>query len=460
MKILLFGIDSETEPLGLMFITAALKNAGHQVDLELIGAKTSLSDITTSLSEITAALKTIGHQVDLELIRAKIFSDTQIKKDYDFVGFSVLTGNHKHLLALCQRYREAGILTIVGGPHATFFQEEVLKFADFVVVGEGIKAVLDIVSGIAKPGIVKTDLTPADEFPMADREELYKDPKKFKNRIKNMMSGFGCSYSCHYCYNSAYNKMFPGFLRQRSVDNVIQEAKEIIKKYPLELVFFQEDSFGMNRKWLEEFAEKWPDEINIPFHCQIRPEAASEKRLRLFKKAGCHGISVGIETMNEKLRREILGRSGGNKEIVEGCRRIKAFGMKLRTYQMIGLPGATIEDDLEMLKWNYEIRSDYARADTYLPWKGTVLGDMCLEKGLWDGKDISFSELGMDSESVLNYSAEQKRKLMLLQKIFHLAARLPDGEKIARDFINSKEPDLGVFLAMARKHWMNDLFET
>jgi radical SAM superfamily enzyme YgiQ (UPF0313 family) len=459
MKVLLFGIDSETEPLGIMYITVALKNAGHQVDLELIGAKTSLSDITTSLSEITAAFKNAGHQVDLESIRAKIFSDIQIKKDYDFVGFSVLTGNHKHLLALCQRYREAGIKTIVGGPHATFFTNETLPFADFVVAGEGIKAVLDIVNGVVEPGIVRTDLTEADKFPMADREELYKDPKKYNNHIKNMLTGFGCPYSCNYCYNSLYNQMFPGFLRQRSVDNVIQEAKELIK-YPLELIFFQEDSFGMNLKWLEEFAEKWPREINLLFHSQIRPESATEKRLQLLKKAGCHGISVGLETTNEKVRREVLSRGGTNQEIIEGCKRIKSHGFKLRTYQMIGLPESTIDDDLEMLRWNYMIQSDFARADTYLPLKGTVLGNFCIEKGLWDGNDASFRELGMDSESVLNYSPEHKKKLLLLQKIFHLAAKLPDGEKIAKEFINTDQSEFGVFLAMARKVWMDNLYET
>ncbi len=447
----MIGIDSETEPLGIMYVTAALKNAGHQVDLQLVGGKTPVSDIT-------AALKIAGNQADLELVRAKAF-DVEIKKDYDFVGFSVLTGNHKNLLPICERYRKAGVKTIVGGPHATFFQEEVLKLADFVVVGEGIKAVLDIVNGVAKPGIVKTGLTPADEFPMADREELYKDQKKFNNRIKNMMTGYGCPHSCNYCYNSAYNRMFPGYLRLRSVDNVIQEAKELIK-YPLELIFFQEDFFGMNLKWLEEFAEKWPKEINLPFHCQIRPESATEKRLQLLKKAGCSGVSVGLESTNEKVRREVLSRGGTNQEIIEGCKRIKSHGFKLRTYQMIGLPESTIDDDLEMLRWNYMIRSDFARADTYLPLKGTVLGDYCLEKGLWDGSDASFKEMGMDNESVLNYPSEHKKKLLLLQNIFHLAARMPDGDKIARDFINAEKPDLGVFISRVRKYWMDNLFET
>jgi radical SAM superfamily enzyme YgiQ (UPF0313 family) len=428
-KVLLIGIDTIVEPLGLMYITAALKQGGNHVDLELIKEKTDISDI-------------------------------KLKSGYDFVGFSVLTGNHKRLLKLSQRYREAGVKTIVGGPHATFFANETLPFADFVVVGEGIKAVLDVVNGGARPGIVRTDLTAADEFPFADREELYKDPKKLGNRIKNLLTGFGCPFSCNYCCNSAFNRMFPRFLRQRSVDNVIQEAKKLLKYRPLELIFFQEDYFGMNLSWLKEFAEKWPREINIPFHCQIRPEFGTEKRLKLLKKAGCHGISVGIETMNEKLRRKILGRGGTNKQITEGCLRIKKFGFKLRTFEMIGLPFLSIQDDLETLKFNCLIQPNFARAEMYLPLRFSVLGELCIKEGLWDGSEVPFEgkELSMDSESVLNYDPEHKKKLLLLQKIFHLAAHLPYGDKIAKEFIAMENPKLDDFLSLVRKYMMDGLY--
>lgn len=427
MKVLIVGIDSIVEPLGLMYIIAALKQGGHNVDLELIKERTNISDI-------------------------------QLKTGYDFVGFGVLTGNHKNLLALSRRYRnEVGCKTIAGGPHATFFAEETLEFVDFVVVGEGIKAALDIVNGKAKPGIVKTDLTEADRFPMSDREELYKDPKKRDNRIKNMLTGFGCPYSCAYCYNSLYNKMFPGFLRQRSVNSVIQEAGELLE-YPLDLIFFQEDYFGINLEWLEEFAEKWPTEINKLFHCQIRPEAATEKRLKLLKKSGCHGISVGIESLNEKFRKEVLKRSGTNEKITEGCLRIKKFGMNLRTYQMLGLPGTTIEDDLETLRWNCKIRPDFARAGVYVPLKGTVLGDSCIEKGLWNGDDGGFSEMPMFDNSVLNFEPKHSRKIHLLQKIFHVAACLPYGDKIAEDFIAMENPDFKDFLDLSRKYILDGLY--
>lgn len=416
------------EPLGVMLVTAALKKAGHQVDLELI------SD----------------------------FSKVQIKKNYDFAGFSVLTGNHKHLLALCQCYRDAGVKTMVGGPHATFFQEKILKFADYVVIGEGTRAAVDIVNGVAKPGIVKKELTPADEIPFADREELYKDPKKLGNRIKNLLTGFGCPFSCNYCCNSAFNRMFPGFLRQRSVDNVIKDAKGLLKYQPLELIFFQEDYFGMDMKWLEEFAEKWPKEVGVPFHCQIRPEYGTDRRLELFKKAGCHGISVGIETMNEEKRKRILGRGGTNEEITKGCLNIKKFGFKLRTFEMIGLPGVSIEDDLKTLKFNCEVKSDFARAEMYFPVNFSVLADVCKKEGLWDGGDEVFEgkELIMDSESTLNYPPELKKKQLLLQRIFHLAVKMPHGEKIAEEFINLPDPKFSDFLALSRRHLMDYLYET
>lgn len=426
MKILIIGIGSEVEPLGMMYVAGALKQAGHEVNLELIKGQIP-------------------------------FPDVKIKKGYDFVGFSVLTGFHRHLLRLSQFYREAGIKTIIGGPHATFFPEECLSRADFVVRGEGVRPVLDIVNGKIKPGsIIKSEpVQNADDIPFPDREELYKDPVSRGNRIKNMIASFGCPYSCAYCYNSLFNQLFPVGVRLRSVDNVIEEAGGLLQ-YPLDLVFFQDDHFGLKLDWLEEFAKKWPREIGKAFFCQFRPESVTDRRLGLLKKAGCTTVSMGVETFDENYRKKTLNRYDTNIQLFEACRRIKKFGFKLRNYMMVGLPGRTIEDDLEDVRQSGLIQADFVRVGTFIPLSGTVLGRHCVAEGLWDGDDSRFAEMSMFDESVLNLPPEYKKKSLWLQKISHMVYSLPYGYKVAREFLEIENPTLDDFLRIFRRHMMDD----
>lgn len=429
MKVLIIGIGSEVEPLGMMYVVGALKNAGHETRLQLI-----------------------KNQVP--------FPEIPVERGYDFVGLSLLTGFHRHLLKLSHRYREAGVKTIAGGPHATFFPEECLLSANFVVRGEGINPILKIVGGgIKHDAIIKSEpIRSADQIPFPDRAELYRDPNSRDNPIKNMICSFGCPHSCAYCYNSLYNNMFPGFtVRQRSVDNVIREAKTLLQ-YPLETIFFQDDHFGLKIEWLAEFAEKWPREVGKAFHPQIRPESATDERLSLLKKAGCTGISVGIETYDEEYRRRALLRQGSNAQIFAGLDRIRNWGFKLRVYMMIGLPGRTIEDDLEDVRQNGIVQPNFVRTGVYIPLRGTVLGQRCVDQELWSGNDDAFSEMPVFDFSVLNLDPAHKRKVYWLQQVSYMISHLSYGYLVAREFLEIEEPTFSDFLRICRKYGMRELF--
>jgi len=429
MRVLIIGIGSEVEPLGMMYVVGALKNAGHETHLQLI-----------------------KNQIP--------FPEVSIEQDYDFVGFGLLTGFHRHLLRLSQRYREEGIKTIAGGPHATFFPEECLLSADFVVRGEGINPVLQIIGGKIKPGIVikSEPIQNADNIPFPDREELYKNPSNRDNPIKNMICSFGCPNSCAYCYNSLYNRMFPGFaVRQRSVDNVIEEARELLR-YPVRTIFFQDDYFGRKIQWLAEFAEKWPKQIGLAFHPQIRPESATEERLSLLKKAGCTGINVGIETYDEVYREKMLLRYGSNTQIFAGFKRIKEWDFKFRVYMMIGLPGRTIEDDLEDVRQNGIVQPNFVRTGVYIPLRDTVLGRQCVDQGLWSGDDDAFGEMPVFDFSVLNLEPEHKKKVYWLQQISHMVSHLPYGHLVAGEFLEIEKPSFQDFLRICRKYSMGEFF--
>ena len=100
MQGLLIGKHSVVEPLGMMYVGAIAKQMGHSVAYSLIDdpEKTGLFD-----------------------------------RGFDWIGASILTGFHKQLFSVLDHF---DCTKIIGGPHATFFSEECLKYADYVVVGE------------------------------------------------------------------------------------------------------------------------------------------------------------------------------------------------------------------------------------------------------------------------------------------------------------------------------------
>ncbi|MDI6717449.1 MAG: radical SAM protein [Patescibacteria group bacterium] len=425
MKMLLIGITSEVEPLGMMYLAASLKLRGHSVDFQIFKNEMKVKEAT-------------------------------LKNGYDFIGFSVLTGSHKSLKDLSLRYMEAGIKTVIGNAHATFFSEDCLNVANFVLVGEGINLINDIVENKVSEGkVFSPNLCDVNDMPMPDREIIYRDGERKNNPIKNVMTSFGCPFRCSYCYNDQYKKLYPGYkVRLRSVESVIDECGFLKKNYSLGMIFFQDDYFGFNIPWLEEFSRKYSEMIKIPFHCQMRVEGVMELRMGLLKKSGCHGITIAIESSNNRIRRRLLNRKMSDKQIWDACRLIKEKGFKLRTEQIIGLPESSIDDDIELLRWNCQIAPDIAWTSIYAPFRGTSLGEYCVKHGLYTGNNDDIADSFFDS-TVLNFNKKHQNQINKLQRIFSLCAKIQDGHILAEKLIKLENLDINLLAKLLKNHLYN-----
>jgi len=411
-NILLVGKYSVIEPLGLMFLAGALKEDGHSVGIHLI------------------------EDPDSSALIHKAHDDN----NYEYLAFSVYTGYHNMMFRKASVLRDGNFKIIMGGPHMTYFGNNCLDKADWIVAGEGLRSIRNICSGKVKHGYVFIPyLVREDCIPMPDRKSLYLDLRFRDNKIKNVITSIGCYYNCSYCWSSEYRQLYKeNFkVRQRPVSQVIEECLEV-KSYPCELIFFQDDAFAPKIDWLNKFANKYKSKINIPFHCQMRPEMVTEDRLKLLKYAGCHGITIAVETANDEVRKNLLNRDGDLSKIYAACRLIKDYGFKLRTEQMLGLPCTTIENELDLLHFNTSINPDIAWVSIFSPFCGTRLGDYCKENGLYDGNNNDLSD-SFFANSRLNFDKERLRKTNFLQKIFTTCAKIPDGHVLAKSVLESND---------------------
>jgi len=256
---------------------------------------------------------------------------------------------------------------IIGGHYNNYsYADSYENGADYVVRGKGINLLRDILLQLYAPGIYH-DPMPYANIPLMDRDGFYRDTYNFsdhtkkyaKSKIKSVLTALGCSYSCTYCYigslienlNEAYQDSGirpPSIIQDRPIDVVLKEGEEILrldKKYGVKtkVVFDQADISLNNIEWWEELSEKWMEKIKIQFYIQARPAMlagkSGKRRIEIVNKYNLvSGISMAIESGDEKVRELLLDRHEKNKVIIKAVENINFFNLPLRTQAIVGLP--------------------------------------------------------------------------------------------------------------------------
>ena len=226
----------------------------------------------------------------------------------------------------------------------------------------------------------------------------------------------------------------------------------MVTRYPTEFVAFRESIFPMSVAWLEQFATLYASAVGLPFYCHVRLDMLSEPRVRLLARAGCRSVNVGIETGDERIRRELLGRDISDDVMISACGLLKKYGIKILANNMLGLPGCSFEDDLKTLRLNQRCGCDYSLAMLWQPYPGTRLAHYAVAHGFYQGdySDLNFTYYG---KSHLRFKTEAVRKrIENLQKLFAVAVALPASTPIIR--MLTRLPSNRVFRAIFRTMYL------
>lgn len=366
----------------------------------------------------------------------------------DIVAFSSMTGPHQwDLWTASQIKKHFNLLTIFGGPHPTFFPEMINHpVVDIVCRGEGEQATLELLNCLDKNqpfshiqnlwfkkdgSVQKNQVRPLiedlDQIPFVDRELYYQEAPLLKDLpFKRFMTGRGCLYNCTYCFNHALRKLYLGkgkYIRKRSVENVLNEIKQVKEKYKLKVVRFSDDTFILDINWLEEFSQRYKKEIGLPFSALGRPNEINERVVKALKEAGCFYLYFGIESGNQKIRNQVLKRNVSDEQIFQAAGLCKKYGLKFGTYNMIGMPGETLDQAFETIKINNLIKADASTCNVLEPYPGTEIAAYAQELGVLD-KNFNvdnFDPAGAHSP----LKQPQIKEIENLQKFFYLACKYP-----------------------------------
>lgn len=377
MKILFLVHDGLTVPLGISYLVAIAEGFGHTVKAASLDQR-GLSEETEEFSP-------------------------------DLIAFGSTTGFHRKYLDLVKPLKTAlNAPVIMGGAHPTFFPEVLYEnpWLDFAMRGEADLAFPRFLNALesntpfsdvgnliyrTESGIRQNPLLPLvenlDAVPFPRRNLI----PGANSKAVFCITGRGCPYSCTYCFNHINRKLYAGlgkYCRRRSVNNVIEEIQSIQKDNPeLQMIIFQDDIFIMNHHWVIEFCEKYSDLIGLPFHCHLRANLVTREITDVLFRTGCLSVKMAVETANPHLLNNVLGRDIQVEVLRQACESVKESGIKLITQNILGIPTSTLQDDLQTLKFNSQIKPDFAFATLLQPYPKTEIAKFCREKGLIDGSE-------------------------------------------------------------------------
>lgn len=402
------------------------------------------------VANLSGLLKANGHATDLLLVsHTPHLIDAIRKYDPGLIAFSALTGVHHSIQRLALSIKQQlNVPVIVGGPHPTYSPEMIDQPGiDIICRGEGEHAMLELVEAMehdrdvtqirnlyvkTRSGAIhKNPIRPAvplDELPPPDRELYYKYKFLRDMPMKRFIASMGCPYPCTFCHEPVIRALYrqdtkSDYLRRKSVRRVVDEIKYIAARYPLKHVHFSDDLFFIRNsyKWLEEFADVYAAEVNIPWNCNIRYDSVREIAAELMVKANCYGAAVGLESGNQEIRERVIRKQSKNDHIVEGARLLREKGIKVLTTNMIGLPSETLDNAMETVQLNMELQSNYVRANTFLLFPGLPLVEYAKQNGYLD-KDFDM-EKHVAEATEINIKTPYDREFRNIAALFWLMVK-------------------------------------
>ena len=349
--------------------------------------------------------------------------------DYDAVAISSFSAQIGEAYALADRFREAGVIVILGGLHVTARPQEALRHADSIVIGEGEPVWPQVVRDLCRRQLQHRYDSRGTPFNLGSapmpRFELL-EPERY-NRL-TVQTQRGCPFDCEFC--AASIRLSPVY-RVKPVDKVIAEIRRIKELWPKPFIEFADDNSFVNKKRAKQLLRalipekvRWFTESDISI-------ARDPELIALMRDSGCVQVLIGLESTTTAGLHGIEQKSDWKAKQLDSYMsaidRIQRHGISVNGCFVLGLDGTGPESFEQVRDFVRESGLHEVQITIQTPFPGTPLYDRLLrEERLLDATawelctlfDVNFRPDGMTVAELENnfvwlarelYSAEATR---------------------------------------------------
>ncbi len=387
-------------PLGLAYVAAALRAAGHDVT-----GVDALAEGVHQYSRVRWHRRALLHGLRIDELVARI--DPRA----DVIGvscmFSVEWPVTEELLATV-RAAFPRALIVLGGEHVTACPEFTLdtcRAADVGVLGEGEETIVDLVDAYGSgrdladvAGIVyrRTDGTVVRTAPRArirDIDEIappdwnvFPVEPYVENALTHganlgrsmpILASRGCPYRCTFCSSPL---MWTTRWSARSPSAVVAEMKGYMRRYGATNFDFYDLTAIVKKSWIVEFCRLLiAEQLDITWQLPTgtRSEAIDEEVAGLLYASGCRIISYAPESGSPAELARIKKKVDPDR-MAASMRGARRAGLVIKTNFVFGFPGSSWREVgetfgfLARLAW---IGVDDVNTFPFSPYPGTELFD-------------------------------------------------------------------------------------
>ena len=376
-------------PLGLAYITAAIKKSGCQV--QLIDALGEDLDRFTHVPNDKYTYQGISNE---EIV-------TRIKKDSEYIAISVMFSSELiHVRKLCDLLFNVlpNVPLILGGEACsadTEFFLKSLKQRTYICSGEGDETIVELleclrtnnslenINGITflknnkiistgkrnrKKNLDEIAWPAWEEFPVENYLERNLATTMRGKRVIPMLASRGCPYRCSFCSSP---NMWTTLWNSRSPLDVVKEMEFYRDKYKVEHIEFFDLTMIINRNWIVEFCNLLIErkfDITWGLPSGTRSEVLTNETIPLLYKSGCKRISIAPESGSKKTLKLIQKRVNLEK-MLKTIKLCNKHQIHLKAHMIYGFPSETRLDVIKSLY--FVMKMAFAGLDDCLAYRFT-----------------------------------------------------------------------------------------
>ncbi|MBX7246043.1 MAG: B12-binding domain-containing radical SAM protein [Candidatus Sumerlaeaceae bacterium] len=344
---------------------------------------------------LSTMLRQAGHDVAViveDMLRKRVTENDVWRRirEADLLCVSAITPTVGRCYEWCDRARAAGIPVILGGTHGSYFPDEAMTHADYVMRGECdesfplLMETLEAGGDLAKvPGLswragVEVRHNPEGKLPTSavleanpfpDYELLWQTD--LRGGVGSFAAARGCPFDCSFCSVTKFNG---GQVRVVSPQRTLDMIEEHWLRYKPHYIFFAEDIFNLLKPRAKEIMRGLIERRIRPrvgFGAQMRHEVAKDPEfLQLMKRAGFDRAMVGFESINQASL-DLCGKREKVDHVRHALQEFHRHGIKVHGMFVAGFDTDTPETFSETLKFVKKFDLDSFQLMVLTPFPGT-----------------------------------------------------------------------------------------